>query len=145
MAELARTRLVAASAVYETDPVGGPPQGRYLNAAALLATHLAPEDLLAALRRIEDAAGRRRDVVDGPRTLDLDLLLHGATRVASATLELPHPRFASRVFALAPAADVAPAEVIPGDGRTVAAALAARRAAGEGADVVRVAEPEEWA
>lgn len=145
MAALPGVRLVAASAVYETDPVGGPPQGRYLNAAVLLATDLAPEDLLAALQRIEAAAGRRRDVVDGPRTLDLDLLLHGTTRAATPTLALPHPRFAVRVFALAPAADVLPDAVIPGDGRTVAAALAARLAAGEGADVRRVASPEAWA
>jgi 2-amino-4-hydroxy-6-hydroxymethyldihydropteridine diphosphokinase len=141
-AAFAETNLLAASHVYETAPVGGPPQGRYLNAALLIETALAPHALLDALAAVEAEAGRARDVVDGPRTLDLDLLLYGERRIDDARLIVPHPRFAVRAFALLPAADVAPAAVVPSaDGRTVAELLARLPVS---ADAVRVASPESW-
>lgn len=100
---LARSRL------YDTAPFG-PPQPRYLNAAVRFASPLPPEELLAALLSIERERGRERvgDVRNGPRTLDLDLLLHGAEARTGGSLVLPHPRMSERTFVLAPAYDVAP-------------------------------------
>ena len=101
-------RLRACSRMHQTEPVGGPPQPRFLNAVARLESALGPHALLAALQRLERAHGRRRTVVDGPRTLDLDLLLYGDHQVADAQLSLPHPRMAERTFVLAPLAELAP-------------------------------------
>jgi 2-amino-4-hydroxy-6-hydroxymethyldihydropteridine diphosphokinase len=141
-AEFPKTRLLAASSLYETAPVGGPPQGPYLNAALLLSTELSPRELLAAMREVEDAARRARSVPDGPRTLDFDLLVYADVALSEKDLELPHPRFSKRLFALAPAADVAPDLVVPRtEGRTVGDLL---RALPPSTDVVRVAAPEDW-
>ena len=85
-------RILAASALYETEPVG-PPQGRYLNAAVRLRTRLTPRQLLTRLLAMEDAAGRRRGPErNAPRTLDLDLLLYGDRRIDEPDLVVPHPR-----------------------------------------------------
>ncbi|MFL5262308.1 MAG: 2-amino-4-hydroxy-6-hydroxymethyldihydropteridine diphosphokinase [Anaeromyxobacteraceae bacterium] len=115
--------VVRASRVYETAPMG-PPQPSYLNAVLALETTLPPERLLAALQAVEHAALRRREVRWGPRTLDLDLLLHGEATLGTPTLTLPHPGLALRRFVLAPLAELAPDLAVPGDGRTVAALLA---------------------
>lgn len=107
--------LVAVSPVYETAPVGGPEdQGPYLNAVAELDTELAPEELLALARRLEEAAGRVRTVRHGPRTLDVDVLLVGDRRVDGPDLTVPHPRLWERRFVVAPLADLAPDLVPPG-------------------------------
>ena len=99
--------VAAASRLYETEPVG-PPQGRYLNAALALETALAPHVLLALLLGLEQAAGRRRGPVrNAPRTLDLDLLLHGETCLETPELSLPHPRLHERAFVLVPLAEIA--------------------------------------
>jgi 2-amino-4-hydroxy-6-hydroxymethyldihydropteridine diphosphokinase len=101
--------VVAVSPVYETDPVGGPPgQARYLNAVAQLWTAATPRHLLDAARRAEDAAGRRRSVTWGPRTLDVDILIVGNLTVDSPGLQVPHPRMWERGFVLVPLADLAP-------------------------------------
>jgi 2-amino-4-hydroxy-6-hydroxymethyldihydropteridine diphosphokinase len=109
LARLPETRLLALSPVFETDPVGPPPQGPYLNAVARLRTGLEPRALLGELQAIEAAAGRRR----GPerwaaRPLDLDLLLHGARVIGEPDLVVPHPRLAERAFVLEPLAALAP-------------------------------------
>lgn len=101
-------RVRAASRMHATDPVGGPPQPRYLNAVARLESALAPRALLRLLQRVERAHGRVRTVQDGPRTLDLDLLLYGDHRVESPELSVPHPRMTERAFVLAPLAELAP-------------------------------------
>lgn len=102
-------RVVACSRWHATPPVGGPTgQGEFLNGAALLSTSLEPLALLAALQRIEQAAGRVRREHWGPRTLDLDLLLFDDLALDEQGLVLPHPRFSVRKFALRPAAEVAP-------------------------------------
>jgi 2-amino-4-hydroxy-6-hydroxymethyldihydropteridine diphosphokinase len=116
--------VVRASRVYETAPMG-PPQPSYLNAVLELETTLPPERLLAALQAVEREALRRREVRWGPRTLDLDLLLHGETTLATPALTVPHAGLALRRFVLAPLAELAPDLAVPGDGRTVAALLAA--------------------
>lgn len=125
LAALPDTRLVAWSPVFETAPYGPPPQGPYLNAAAQVATSLAPRALLDALLAIERRAGRERGAPNAARTLDLDLLLYGDRVVAEPGLAVPHPRLAERAFVLEPLAAIAPALVHPQLGETLAN-LAAR-------------------
>ena len=110
-------RVVAVSDWIETEPVGGPPgQDRYLNGVVELETSLAPGALLLRLLEIERAAGRVRieGQRDGPRTLDLDLLLFGDRRVDEPGLLVPHPRLEERVFVLQPLAQIAPERELPG-------------------------------
>jgi len=104
--------VVAVSPVYETTPVGGPPgQSPYLNLVVALETTRSPRDLLDAAQRLETAAGRVRAEVDGPRTLDVDVLLVGDLTVDEPDLVVPHPRMWRRRFVLAPLADLADGEV----------------------------------
>ncbi|MCU0793127.1 MAG: 2-amino-4-hydroxy-6-hydroxymethyldihydropteridine diphosphokinase [Opitutaceae bacterium] len=112
------TRVEARSAIYETAPLGPAGQQDYLNAVARLSTALTPHALLDALLAIERARGRVRAERWGPRTLDLDLLVHGDAVVRDDRLTLPHPGLPDRAFVLAPLHDVAPGLVL--DGRTVA-------------------------
>ncbi len=115
LAGLPGTTLRAASSLYRTAPIdsSGPD---YLNAVVRLDTALAPRALLAALHAIEQAHGRARPYRNAPRTLDLDLLLHGRHRLAGPVLTLPHPRLHERAFVLHPLAEIAPRLVIPGRG-----------------------------
>ena len=104
---------LAVSSVYETAPVGGPPQGPYLNCVVRLETVLEPQELLAFAHRLEDEAGRVRTVKHGPRTLDVDLLLAEGVSLHTPELTLPHPRMYERGFVLAPLEDLDPALVPP--------------------------------
>ncbi len=105
--------LAAASAVYETDPVGGPEgQGAYLNMVVQLDTDRSPRQLLDACRSLEAAAGRVREVHWGPRTLDVDVLWIDGVTVDEADLQVPHPRLRERPFVLAPLAELAP-DIVP--------------------------------
>jgi len=119
IAALPRTALVARSSLYRTEPVdaGG---DDYVNAVAQVRTTLAPAALLAALQAIEQAHGRERPFANAPRTLDLDLLLHGDAVVASDALTLPHPRLHERAFVVVPLAEIAPDLVVPGRGAIAA-------------------------
>jgi 2-amino-4-hydroxy-6-hydroxymethyldihydropteridine diphosphokinase len=105
--------VVAVSRVYETAPVGGPPQDAYLNAVVVLETELDPHGLLELAQRIERDARRVRAERWGPRTLDVDVLLYDDVRLDGPDLTLPHPRMGERGFVLAPLRDVAPALVDP--------------------------------
>ena len=109
---LPQTRLEAASSLYRTAPVdaGGPD---YVNAVAGVHTHLSALDLLHALQSLEHRAGRERPYRNAPRTLDLDLLLHGDDVRNTPELTLPHPRLWERAFVLVPLAEVAPQLVRP--------------------------------
>lgn len=100
--------VVAVSPVYETAPVGGPPQPAYLNAVAAVDTTLSARQLLEAAQRLESVARRVRRERWGPRTLDVDVLLVGDERVDEPDLVVPHPRMAERAFVLVPLADLAP-------------------------------------
>ncbi len=117
-------RAVAVSPVYDTAPVGGPEQPRYLNAVLVVDTVLPATDLLALAHEAEQAFGRVRDVRWGPRTLDVDLLAVGRERSDDPELTLPHPRAHERAFVLVPWVDVEPDAVLAGVG-PLAVALAA--------------------
>lgn len=119
-------RLLAVSPVFETEPVGPPGQGAYLNAAVLVETTRSPRELLELLLSIERSLGRVRTPGErwGPRTIDLDLLSFGDRVIDEPGLTLPHPRLHERRFVLEPLAAIAPDLVIPGLGRTVAELLA---------------------
>ena len=112
---LPESRFVAVSSLYRTAPIdsSGPD---YLNAVALLLTQLPAQDLLGARQAIELQHGRERPYRNAPRTLDLDLLLYGDTRIETPTLSVPHPRLHERAFVLWPLAEIAPELVIPGRG-----------------------------
>jgi 2-amino-4-hydroxy-6-hydroxymethyldihydropteridine diphosphokinase len=111
------SRLVARSPLYANPPLGPVAQGEFVNAVALLETGLAPRALLGELRRIEAAHGRTRDGTRwGPRTLDLDLLLHGDAVLDDPDLHLPHRGLPTRNFVLYPLADLDPALTVPGAG-----------------------------
>ena len=101
----------------------------YLNGLALVETALSPRETLAALRRIEVAFGRRREAENAPRTLDLDLIAHGRTRLDGAELTLPHPRAHERLFVMGPLAEIASEWRHPVLGET-AKALAAKASVG---------------
>lgn len=96
------------SSLFETAPVGGPEQGAYLNAVAVLDTGIPPLDLLSALQRIEADHGRVRTTRWGARTLDLDIIAYGEQHIGSPVLEVPHPRAAERRFVLEPLVEVWP-------------------------------------
>lgn len=103
-------RVVRLSSIIETDPVGPPGQGPYLNAAAELGTTLDPHALLDAMLAVERAHGRNRSSGErwGPRTLDLDLLIYDGLTIDEPGLTLPHPRMRERPFVLGPLSEIAP-------------------------------------
>jgi len=107
------------SPVYESTPVGGPPQPDYLNAVVEIDTVLDARRLLHLCLGIEDALGRKRTVRFGPRTIDIDIELFGDMVLESGDLVLPHPRMHERAFVLRPLADIAPEVVHPVLGLTV--------------------------
>jgi 2-amino-4-hydroxy-6-hydroxymethyldihydropteridine diphosphokinase len=109
------TEVLRTSSLYVSAPhdACGPD---YLNAVADLSTTLTAHELLARLQSIERQAGRQRPYRNAPRTLDLDLLLYGKQRIASAALIVPHPRLHERAFVLRPLAEIEPELVIPGFG-----------------------------
>ena len=107
-------RVTQMSFLKEYDPVGGPPQDRYVNAVVELETGVAPRELLRALQAIEHALGRRPSPVRwGPRPIDLDILLYGDVVLQEPDLIIPHPRLHERRFALEPLAQIAPEAVHP--------------------------------
>ena len=120
LGELPQTRVLATSALYRTAPVGIAEQPEFVNAAAAIDTALAPEALLDALLAIDQAFGRVRAERNGPRTLDLDILLYDDLTLATPRLTLPHPRLHLRAFVLQPLADLAPDLAIPGRGSLAA-------------------------
>lgn len=114
LAALPDCQLTDVSDFLETLPIGGPAgQQPFLNAAVRLQSRLSPTRLLDSLLRVESQLGRVREVHWGPRTADIDLLLHGDSRAHTTRLQLPHPRMGFRRFVLEPAAAVAPDMIHP--------------------------------
>jgi 2-amino-4-hydroxy-6-hydroxymethyldihydropteridine diphosphokinase len=111
--EMTGTQVHSVSPVFETDPVGGPEQGQYLN-VAVVKTVLSPEQFLAATQEIELSQNRERNEHWGPRTLDIDLLAMDTEVRSTPELELPHPRAHERAFVLLPWSLLDPDFVIPG-------------------------------
>ena len=123
-AELERSwPVIARSPIYETAPAGLLDQPAFLNAVVSFESAELPEAVLDRLLEIEAQLGRRRADRNGPRDIDLDLLVHGAARLLTPGLTLPHPRMTRRRFVLRPLADIAPELTPPGMADTVAALL----------------------
>jgi 2-amino-4-hydroxy-6-hydroxymethyldihydropteridine diphosphokinase len=114
--------IAAVSALIDTEPVGYVDQPRFLNGVVALDTTLPPRALLELLLDVERRFGRSREGVpaQGPRTLDLDLLLYGDAEIDEPGIQVPHPRLHERLFVLGPLAELAPALEIPGRGEVQA-------------------------
>lgn len=110
VAALPHTQLLKASSLYRSAPyeAQGP---EFINAVAMLQTHLSALDLLHALQALELQSGRERPYKNAPRTLDLDVIFYGEAVLSSPELTLPHPRWAERAFVLMPLAEVWPERV----------------------------------
>ena len=119
-------RMKRRSSLYSTAPVGFAAQPRFVNAVVALETELEPRELLEGLLAIEQEFGRDRTAgfANGPRTLDLDILLLGELEVHQPGLVIPHPRLAERAFVLTPLNEIAAEVVVPGHGLTVGQLLA---------------------
>lgn len=111
--------LQRCSSWYQTAPVG-PPQPDYLNGCTLLNVQLTPEELLTTLLDIETKFGRIRKERNGPRTLDLDILLFDDLILDTPRLQIPHPRMRERAFVLVPLAEIAPDWIEPVSGQAIA-------------------------
>ena len=123
MNDFPELRFHSCSGFRRTDPVGGPQQPDFVNAVACYETCLSPTKLLSSLLGVEARFGRRRLQTDGPRTLDLDLLLYGSHLAQTPALQLPHPRMTQRRFVMEPLAELAPRLTLA-DGRTAEQCLA---------------------
>ena len=110
-------RIERSSRVYETDPVGGPPQPEYLNAVVAVQTTLSPHDLLAACMDVEQRMGRVRRERWGPRIIDVDVLTYDEEEVDEPDLVVPHPRMNERAFVVVPLLELNPDPALPGRGR----------------------------
>lgn len=118
-------RRTLVSSLYLTEPVGGPPQEWFMNAVAAGETALGPDELLAACLAVELELGRVRREPNGPRTIDVDILLYGDLRRDAPAPIVPHPRLHERRFVLEPLAEILPDLVHPGLGRSARELLAA--------------------
>ena len=116
LAALPRTRLVARSRLHRTAPVGFVDQPDFVNACALVDTELAPRALLDELLALEQRHGRVRSLPNGPRTLDLDIIVYGDRVIDEPGLRVPHPRAHERAFVLVPLIEAWPQAAIPGRG-----------------------------
>lgn len=116
------------SSLYSTEPVGFAEQPRFVNAVVALETDLEPHELLRGLLEIEKEFGRDRAAgfANGPRTLDLDILLFGDLKISDENLEVPHPRLAERAFVLIPLCEIAPDAAVPGCVENVAKLLSSQ-------------------
>ena len=109
--------MIHQSAVYETAPVGYTDQDYFLNMVVEIKTDYTPSELLTACQSIEQSLGRRRTIKNGPRTIDLDILVYENKTLQSEQLTIPHPRMKERAFVLVPLAEID--ESIEIDGKQV--------------------------
>jgi len=120
LARLPETRLVRASSLYDTEPVGEVEQPNFLNAVAQIDTELTPRQLLWNLLLIEKRLGRVRTQRRwGPRAIDLDLLLYGSVIIGEPDLKVPHPELVRRSFVLVPLVELDPLLTHPVSGETL--------------------------
>jgi len=119
--------VVRVSRIYSSEPWGKPDQRWFLNVAVRGRCRLAPDKLLAFVKEVEAAAGRKERERWGPRELDVDILLMGDKVVQTPDLVIPHPRLAERRFCLVPASEIAPSAVVPPGGNTISDLLKACR------------------
>ena len=124
------------SRIYETEPVGGPPQPDFLNAVVEARTSLDARELLEACHRVERSLGRERVVRWGPRTIDIDILTYGRERIDEPDLVIPHPRMHERGFVLAPLLELVADPPLPSGARLASTRLGPDALAG-----IRVAAP----
>ena len=118
-----KLRMLRVSNLYETEPIGLREQAWFLNLAAEFECDLFPRQLLQRCLRVERELGRKRSVVNGPRSIDIDILLFGSAVIKTADLEIPHPRFRERRFVLAPMAELNPTLRDRVTGQTIAEML----------------------
>jgi 2-amino-4-hydroxy-6-hydroxymethyldihydropteridine diphosphokinase len=140
-------RITSQSSLYSTAPVGFADQPRFVNAVVALETELEPRVLLKELLVIEREYGRDRAAgfPNGPRTLDLDMLLLGDLEISLPELELPHPRMTERAFVLVPLHEIAPNLQIAGRGKTVSEFLHTLQKCRKGeTDAVVQIESDSW-
>jgi len=127
LASAADIEIAAESPIYETDPVDVPDEHAdkpFLNAVIIVESGVAPTELAARFRAIEERLGRpRTDVRNTPRPADIDIIYAGDQRIDTPRLTVPHPRWRQRRFVVQPLADIRPDLVLPGDTRTVAEIL----------------------
>jgi 2-amino-4-hydroxy-6-hydroxymethyldihydropteridine diphosphokinase len=116
-------KLLRKSSLYETEPIGFREQGWFLNIVAEFETLLFPKQLLHRMQKVELALGRRRTMKNGPRTIDIDILLYGNVAMKTEELEIPHPRYRERRFTLAPMAELSPGKRDPATRQTMAEML----------------------
>ena len=96
------------STIIETEPVGGPEQNKFLNSVIKAETELSPFELLEVINNIEKNLGRVRTIVNGPRTIDIDILLYNKIKVNASNLSIPHPQMLKRDFVLTPLKEIEP-------------------------------------
>jgi 2-amino-4-hydroxy-6-hydroxymethyldihydropteridine diphosphokinase len=140
-------RVLARSSLYSTTPVGFAHQPRFLNAVAALETGLTPIELLGAVLLIERDFGRNRaySLANGPRTLDLDILLYGDFVIGGSSLVIPHQRLTGRAFVLVPLNEIAPQAIDPRTGNSVSQLLKSHfPGPGSEIDAVRPIQSSIW-
>jgi 2-amino-4-hydroxy-6-hydroxymethyldihydropteridine diphosphokinase len=128
--KLQDTRLVWASSVYETDPVGNPNQAKFLNAAVEIETPLKPDELFTQVKAIELRVGRTKNERWGPREIDVDILLYDGLVYSDNDVTVPHPEMERRKFVLVPLREIAPDLVHPVSGMTMEELVAACKDSG---------------
>jgi 2-amino-4-hydroxy-6-hydroxymethyldihydropteridine diphosphokinase len=117
-------RLLRKSSLYETEPIGFKDQAWFLNMVAEFETDLFPKQLLHRMQKVEVSMGRVRSIRNGPRTIDIDVLLYGNSVIKTEELEIPHPRYRERRFTLVPMAELSPNLRDPVTKQTMAEMLA---------------------